>query len=122
MQRGNIVGHLLKCCHRGWTIATGFWNNLFNQQTFLDTLAKKLDITSPEGWYNIRNSTLRQHNGSILLERYQNSMSKMLIKLYPEYQQACRNSVLQLVQDLKLSSVEDLLTIPYKYLWNLESS
>ncbi len=61
------------------------WNDLSNQRTFLDSLAKRLDITNHEGWYNVIQSVFLMHGGGGLLKKYGGSPSKLLTKVYPEY-------------------------------------
>ncbi len=59
--------------------------------------------------------TLRKHGAYGLLSKYDSSVSKMLTTIYPEYQQAIRNSVMQIVKQLQLSKVEDLLDVNPEY-------
>ncbi len=56
-----------------------------NRRVFLNSLAKKLNITDQEGWYKITKQTLKQHGGSGLFEYYNNSVSEILKNLFPEY-------------------------------------
>ncbi len=79
----------------------------------MNKIASKLNITSPEGWFRISQPTLQQHGaGSLLASKYDNSPSKMLATIYPEYKQACRHFVMELVRELKLSKVEDVMFVP----------
>ncbi len=80
----------------------------------MDDLAKKLNIADFEGWYKIKIKTLEEHGGAALLKKY-SVVSKLLTAVYPEYQKACRESVMKLVNNLKLSKVEDLLNVPHEY-------
>lgn len=61
------------------------WNNTHNQRTFLDKLAKKLNITSYEGWYQVSVKTLQQHGVSGILSKYNSSPKKLFPAIYPEY-------------------------------------
>ncbi len=63
----------------------GYWKNISNQRDFLNELAKKLNITEASGWYTVTKEVLRQHGGSGLLQTYNNSPSKLLTTLFPEY-------------------------------------
>ncbi len=66
-------------------VATGHWNTTANQRTFMDNLAKKLNITDQEGWYKITVRSLRSNDAGGLLKRYNDSPFKLLSKLYTEY-------------------------------------
>ncbi len=64
--------------------ASSHWDDIKNQRSFMDNLAKKLQITDHEGWYKITNSVLRK-NGAALLYKYNGSPFKLLSAVYPEY-------------------------------------
>ncbi len=64
----------------------GYWDVVSNQRTFLDDLAKKLNIKNQEGWYKVSASIVRQNGGPTLLWKYNNSLISMLLSVYPEYQ------------------------------------
>ncbi len=93
----------------------GYWDNLSSQRTFMDNLAKKLGIVDMEGWYSITAKTLQMNGGSTLARKYNGSVFKMLAILYPEYKQACRDFVMNIVKELKLSKVEDVIQVPLEY-------
>ncbi len=95
-------------------VAHGYWNNLTKQREFVENLSKKLNISSKEGWYAITKATVQQHGGYGLLQKHNGSVSKLL-SIVPEYQQACRESVLAILQDLKLHSVQDIFTVSKEY-------
>ncbi len=62
------------------------WKSISNQRKFLDELAKKLNITNINGWYTITKTVLLRHGAGGLLDvRYNNSPSKLLTTVYPEY-------------------------------------
>ncbi len=63
----------------------GFWKVPSNQRNFMNTVAKTLNITSSEGWYAITYHKLLDHGAHTLLKRYNNSPSKLLAAVYPEY-------------------------------------
>ncbi len=71
-------------------VPKGYWDVLSNQRSFLDNLAKKLNISSPEGWYYLTCTTFRKHNGTGLLSKYDNSPRKLLQAVYPEYPRPSR--------------------------------
>jgi len=60
-----------------WTLA--------NQRSYMDDLAKALQITDMSGWYAITRSEFAKHGGQGLLTRYNGSPSKLLRTVYPEY-------------------------------------
>ncbi len=72
-------------------------------------LAKKLNITNGEGWYNLSWTILEQHKGERLLQLYGYSTPRLLSNLCPEYIPACRATVSRITHELHLSKVEDLL-------------
>ncbi len=62
-----------------------YWNHKVNQRAFMDDLAKQLNIQNHDLWYKISWTTLGELGGSTLLLRYNNSPSKLLMSIYPEY-------------------------------------
>ncbi len=64
----------------------GYWNDIANQRSFILDLAKKLNITAPESWYQITAGSIRQHGGAGLLSKYNGSLGALLRSMYPEYQ------------------------------------
>ncbi len=62
-----------------------FWYNLEHQRSFMDGLAKKLNIEDKEDWYKVKGPSLLEHGGGRLLMIYNGSMSKLLSSVYPEY-------------------------------------
>lgn len=78
--------HLKGDVTKEWKIPQkGYWNNVSNQRSFLDDLAKKLNITDPSGWYKLTKQNFEDHCGAGLLQMYNNSPSKLITTLYPEY-------------------------------------
>ncbi len=61
------------------------WGNISHQRSFLENLAKKLNVNSKEDWYKVTTSTLKQHGGSELLRVYKGALYKVLVNVYPEY-------------------------------------
>ncbi len=95
----------------------GYWNNFDNHKAFLDDLARKLNITTPQGWFSIRNPTLIERGGGGLLRKYNGSLSRLLSTVYPEYRQTCKQALMQLAHDLNTNSVKDLLYVGREYLF-----
>ncbi len=62
-----------------------YWGSLENQRTFMETLAKKLNVNTHEDWYKVSTWKLMRSGGSRILHRYHNSYPKLLATLYPEY-------------------------------------
>ncbi len=61
------------------------WDQMTNQRSFMDDLAKKLNISSHGGWYSVRGADLKRNGGWGLLQKYNGSTSKLLMTIYPEY-------------------------------------
>ncbi len=71
-----------------------YWDDMSNQRNFMDELAEKLGITNVDGWYKITATTVQQHGGASLLKQYyDNSLSKCLTSVYPEYQYSNYNTM-----------------------------
>ncbi len=85
------------------------WRDLTNQKAFMESLAKKLDISDTSAWDKLTIRCLRENGGAGLSKRYHDSPSKLLFTLYPSYKQACQDFVIKMVRELKLSNVEDLV-------------
>ncbi len=96
-------------------MAYGGWKNASNQRNFMDELCKKLNISDPKGLFIITQSVLREHGGASLLERYKYSVSKLLASVYPEYHGTLRESILNIMRDLRISAVQDLMSVPCQY-------
>ncbi len=54
-------------------------------RSFMDDLATKLNITSPDGWYKISWNTLQKFEAHGLLHKYNDSLVRVLRASYPEY-------------------------------------
>ncbi len=72
--------------HKFPQVPKGYWNDITNQRAFLDQLAKRLQITDQDGWYNVTQTTFKKYGASALLELYRYSPSAMLSAVFPEYQ------------------------------------
>ncbi len=100
------------------------WNDTSNQRLFLDALIKKLHITEdPERWGKITRRIVEQHGGDgILRSKYNGKLGRgkhmfrytrlssgqALVTLWPQYKQHCKNLLISIVHDMKLSKVEDV--------------
>lgn len=100
----------------------GYWDNTDNQYQFIVNLAKELHITTPEGWFRVNRSTLCNHGGAQLLNKY-GSLSKgrvisliqlSVLAIMPEYKMSCRQFVLDIMQELKFTKVEEVMNVPLK--------
>lgn len=62
------------------------WESVENQRLFMAHLAKKLNIKSTEGWYNVTRNVIEGNGGAGLLEsRYKgSSVVQLLRNCYPE--------------------------------------
>ncbi len=63
----------------------GYWNNINNQKYFLDQLANTLNIVTPSGWDEVTSALLRKHGGGSLLQKYDNSMTRLFSTVYRGY-------------------------------------
>jgi len=63
----------------------GYWDDINNQKRFLDKIAKELHIREPTDWYKVKHADIRKRGGSALLKRYDHSLIKTLIGVYPNY-------------------------------------
>lgn len=79
-------------------------NSIVGQENF-NELSSKYGVTS----------FLRDNGGYGLLKKYKGSTSKLLVTLHPEYKKNCRDIVMSVVRDMKLSKVEDILYVPQEY-------
>ncbi len=52
----------------------------------MDSLAKKLNIKTHEGWYAFSRDIIKEHGGWTLLARYNGTLINVLQAVYPEYQ------------------------------------
>ncbi len=100
-------------------VQRGYWNSVANQRLFMDSIASQLNITNVSGWSYITSTSVQQYGGATLLQKYKGSLSKLLVSVYPEYKQFCRDCAMIMVQDLKLSKPDDLVHVPTEYLQSL---
>ena len=64
----------------------GYWDVLENRREYLRWLEKRLQITSPEGWYAVTKNTFAEHHGRGLLRiAYGDSVSTAVLELHPHY-------------------------------------
>ncbi len=62
-----------------------YWTSVSNQRTFMDNLAKKLNIKDHEGWFKVSNAVVAENGGNSLLVKFKGSFSKILQHVYPQY-------------------------------------
>ncbi len=93
----------------------GYWDAISNHNAFMAELAQKLNITDVKGWKHLTKRSLVKHGGQTLLRKHDGSLSKLLTTLCPEYKTMCKDFVQSVMNDMKLSKVEDITTIPLKY-------
>ncbi len=77
----------------------------------MDNIAKKLGITDTVGWFNIRKTSIQAHGGLGVLDKYNGVLTKLLMSVYPEYANTCRQKLLQITKDLKLTEVKELISV-----------
>jgi hypothetical protein len=54
----------------------GYWNDINNQRTFFDDLAKSLNIQKPEDWNNVSLRTVLEKGGYFVNSIYKGSLPK----------------------------------------------
>jgi len=60
------------------------WDDYTNQRNFFEQIAPQLNIRSPKDWYNVSRKDILSKGGAGLLQRYNDSLSKALISIFPE--------------------------------------
>ncbi len=83
----------------------GYWNNV----------KRHTDFMNEKQWSDVTTSSLVQSGASGLRSKYE-SLSHMMISLVPSYKEMCREFVHEVMRDLKLSKVEEVITVPTEYL------
>ncbi len=67
-------------------MSQGHWKYISNQRQWLDDIAKNLKITDTDGWYKVTTKVIQQQKGgSGLLSKYNGSLARLLVTVYPEY-------------------------------------
>lgn len=77
-------------------VPRNFWDSIENQRSFLSDLSKKLSLgfdsdvqidsrKNYEAWYKVSSHTILDSGGATLLNRYQGSVSKLLVNVFPEF-------------------------------------
>ncbi len=61
------------------------------EREFLNYLATKLHILTPEDWYNVSKRDVMENGGEILLDRYNGSLAKLITTVFSEYPQNNRH-------------------------------
>jgi hypothetical protein len=56
-----------------------------HQRQFFNYLAKRLKVENYEDWYNVGYTDILPLGARGLLDRYDGSLSKALVTIYPEY-------------------------------------
>ncbi len=85
-----------------------YWSDFSHQYSFLSRISNTLNISSTEQWFDISPTTFSRYDGGGLV-RHHTSLGKVLSTVYPEYKKLCQDKVLHMVNDMKLSSIEDLI-------------
>ncbi len=60
-------------------------NATTNHLAFMENLAKKLNITDQDGWYNVTALVVQQNGGHDILNMYNGSLGNLLSTIYPTY-------------------------------------
>eukprot|EP01118_Nematostelium_gracile_P006691 TRINITY_DN2154_c0_g1_i1.p1 TRINITY_DN2154_c0_g1~~TRINITY_DN2154_c0_g1_i1.p1 ORF type:complete len:503 (+),score=96.97 TRINITY_DN2154_c0_g1_i1:89-1597(+) len=61
------------------------WNDIPLRKELMTNLAKQLKIDKMEDWYGVTKRKIYDVGGAALLQRYQNSPSKMVTSMFPEH-------------------------------------
>ncbi len=68
----------------------------------------------------ITGKIIQRYGGlGLLMGKYNGSVGKLLTTVFPEYKQHCRERLMHLARDLKLTTVEDLAGSSVVYLVSL---
>ncbi len=62
-----------------------YWQEIANQRAFMNDFAQKHNIQTEEDWYHVTYHKLFQHGGAGILQQYNNSPSKLITTLFPQY-------------------------------------
>ena len=52
----------------------------------LKELEQKLEIKNLDDWYSIKYEDVENNGGRMLLQQYEDSLTKMLLSFYPEFE------------------------------------
>lgn len=66
-------------------VPAGFWEDLDNQRNFIESLAKNLNITQLDQWYEHTGDVVKENGGHALMKHYKNSPLQLLSTLYPNH-------------------------------------
>ncbi len=107
-----------------WTMAV--------QRNFMDSIAKTLNVNTSEDWLKVTASKVRELGGTGLILKYGTLpkgipcyMSDLddiaLAAIYPAYKKMCRDLIMNIATDLKITKLEDVVTISagYQYIVNV---
>eukprot|EP01114_Cavostelium_apophysatum_P022575 TRINITY_DN8211_c0_g1_i1.p1 TRINITY_DN8211_c0_g1~~TRINITY_DN8211_c0_g1_i1.p1 ORF type:complete len:678 (+),score=129.47 TRINITY_DN8211_c0_g1_i1:83-2116(+) len=62
-----------------------FWDDRANQLEYIEWLEKELNIKQLDDWYNVHVSEVVKKGGSGLLGKYEGSLHKALLSIYPDF-------------------------------------
>ncbi len=63
----------------------GYWD-VSRQRSFMESLAKALNITDNEGWYKLTVGDMQKSKyGRSILSKHGGSINKLLTTVFPEY-------------------------------------
>ena len=66
-------------------VPVGYWNTKDNQRKFMDWFATQSGIYCMEHWQSITKKQIVKKGGEGLLAKHKNSISRLLMYVYPEY-------------------------------------
>jgi len=95
-------------------ISLSFWKDIKNQREFIHTLSHELGILENEDWYNISPQNIIDSGGQGLLYLYGNSISSILLNVFPNHswtrfineKQRTRDLLSPLIKKAKLNQYE----------------
>lgn len=94
---GNSLAALLKDAYPDAAIAPrtlgsrrprGHWAVPSNRRAFLEDIARQLQLSSPQDWRTLRQSTVRAAGGHGLLSYFHGSMTEMIVDSFPHMKDA----------------------------------
>src|SRR4051812_38687273 len=95
MTSSDFLANLIQHCSVKWDITKfnhlpkGYWDDISNQQQFMNELGKRLHLSSLDDWYKVTGTVIQKQGGSYLLSKYEDSPYKLLKSIYPQYPSHC---------------------------------
>jgi len=62
-----------------------WWDDEKNQRIFMDWMGRQLNFKKKDDWYKLSKTSVVHYGGEILLKKYENSTSKLLMGVFPHF-------------------------------------